>query len=135
MFRLPPNFPDPQFPEFWLFVAVVGLIHVGLFVTLYWWVARYRNPLVIAGGYFLTHTVVAAIVLPFLFAAAGDQAWVLSFCLCCIDLPSFAFFGWIFDQGSRTKGALAYILVGGGMYSIVGFVIGSIALLYRAKPK
>jgi hypothetical protein len=30
---------------------------------------------------------------------------------------------------------LAYIWVGGGMYSIVGFVIGSIALLYRAKPK
>jgi hypothetical protein len=54
----------------WLYLAAMEL---GLLVSLYWWVAKFRNPLAIAGGYFLSHTAVAAIVLPFFLAADGDE--------------------------------------------------------------
>lgn len=136
MFRLSPEtFDGPGHPSFWLFVAVVAAMHIGFWWSLYWWVARFRNPLAVAGGYFLSHTAVAAIVLPFLLSAAGDEAWVMSFYLCCIDLPIVPFVEWMTGLGSRTKVALAYIFIGGGMYAIIGLVIGSVALLYRANPQ
>ncbi|MBX7075677.1 MAG: hypothetical protein K1X71_21250 [Pirellulales bacterium] len=135
MLRLPTSVHSPSSPAFWLFASVLVVIHLGFFVSLVWWVVKYRNPLGIAGGYFLSHTAVATIVLPFLFSATGEEAWALSlYLMYCIDLPSlFLLVMTDLDLNSPTMMAIAYVIVGGGIYALIGLIVGSVAWLLRGQ--
>jgi hypothetical protein len=52
-----------------------------------------------------------------------------------LELPNVPVFALMSDMHSETRMAMAYIFLGGATYAIIGFVIGSIALLYRPRPK
>jgi predicted permease len=135
MLHLPDSVENTHSVAFAVYATYVLLLNVGFFVSLIVWTLRTRNALVNAFGFLLSHTIVGAIALPIVLSEYGDKRFYYSMALWLIDFPILIAFGYIFELRSRLHSSCLYLLLGGGVYWIIGFLIGIIASFVRRLRK
>lgn len=115
------------------FSAAALTVNVMFFVSLIFWTLRARTPFLTGCGFFLSHTLVGLVCLPFILSVRGEQRWLYSMSLWLIDLPILPLIAYYGEKREVLKLAAGYIVIGGGVYAILGFVVGLIRDFLRRR--
>lgn len=121
---------DAQTIGSWLAIAFVVAFNLWFFMYLGYATITSRGPISNAVRFFLAHTLIGVMTVPFIVSAGGELGWVLSLSLLLIDIAIAPLFDAIFDL-PLVWGVAAYFLLGGGVYLILGFLTGLIAWSVR----
>ncbi|MBX7074220.1 MAG: hypothetical protein K1X71_13830 [Pirellulales bacterium] len=130
MLRLPLSELDARTIGSWLVIGYAVAFNLWFFMYLGYATITSRGPIANAVRLFLAHTLIGVMTVPFILSAGGELGWVLSFSLLLIDIVIASFFEAIFDL-PLAWGVAAYFLLGGGVYLILGFLLGLIAWAVR----